>query len=331
MTSSTNAESPLLIVDNVTKYYDHNLALREVDISLYSGEIVGFLGVNGAGKSTLMNIITGYIAPSMGNILLQGQSILENPITSRSLIGYLPENPPLYHEMTAFEYLSFIAQVRLNKASKQEQLEAIRSVIDKLNLKTMEHRLIAHLSKGYRQRVGIASTLLGSPPLLIWDEPTAGLDPQQLQEIHQILRELRTHHTILLSSHMLHEIESLCDRIIVLHQGEVIQSSTPKDLKALCQQYHPILEIEFDIPVTTEILSRLKEDLPHDVSIEYPVPQKENSYIEVQFSPDFTGDSRKILWQIIKKNQWDLLHFHAREISLEDSFLSLTRVHPKEA
>ncbi|NIZ47326.1 ABC transporter ATP-binding protein [Entomospira nematocerorum] len=330
MTSSAK-HPPILTIDNVTKYYGKNLALNKINFSLYPGEIIGFLGVNGAGKSTLMNIITGYLAPTTGNILLNGQSTLIDPIIAQKHIGYLPENPPLYHEMTPFEYLSFIAQIRLPKATKEQQQKAITSIMDTLALHTMQHRLIAHLSKGYRQRVGIASTLIGSPSLLIWDEPTAGLDPQQLQEIHQLLRNLRTHHTILLSSHMLHEIESLCDRIIVLHQGEIIQSSTPQELKSICQKFQPVIQIEFDFPITKETLSQLQLDLPQDVTIHHPVLQKGLSYMEVQFPTTFTEDSRKVLWQVIKKNQWDILHFHAQEISLEDSFLSITQMNHKEA
>jgi ABC-2 type transport system ATP-binding protein len=316
----------LLQVANLSKTYGKHLALDKLSFSLHPGEIVGFLGANGAGKSTLMNIVAGYLAPSEGTIWLQEREFLDNPQRAKQLIGYLPENPPLYLEMTTKEYLLFIAQIRLAKSSPALQRGAVDEVMHKLQLQSMSHRLIAHLSKGYRQRVGIASTLLGNPPLLLWDEPTAGLDPQQLSEIHKILLDLKKDHTILLSSHMLHEIEELCDRIIVIDKGKLIAISTPSDLKKNLSASQ-VLTIELEQNLDVASIEELKVALPAGSQVVPLAHASLGTRLSIVFPAHFTGDGRKILWQYIKKSNWDLLHFEAKQASLQESFLQLTQPH----
>ncbi|WDI36946.1 ABC transporter ATP-binding protein [Entomospira culicis] len=318
----------IISIEHVEKFYGNHQALADLSFSLKKGEVIGFLGINGAGKSTLMNILAGYLAPTRGSITVDGVNFLENPIQRKALIGYLPEHPPLYKEMTTEEYLAFIAELRLPKANKQQRLIAVQKVVEKLSLQKVQCRLIGQLSKGFRQRVGIASTLLGAPSLLIWDEPTAGLDPQQLQEIHTLIKELKAHHTILLSSHMLHEIESLCDRIIILDQGKIIASATPKEIKQRLQASQPI-HIEFATQEEANLTQFLEEHLPPNTSYHLK-KDSQNITAIVQITNQSLGDWRVELWQMLRQSPWTILAFTPHSMSLEESFLQLVQSHKEQ-
>ena len=215
-------------VKNLTKRYGVNMALNNVSFKVEEGTIVGFLGPNGAGKSTTMNIVTGYLSATSGEVTVSGKNTLDEPNEVKKLIGYLPEQPPLYLDMTPLEYLEFAAE--LKGISKDKRGAEIDKVMGQTQIREMQDRLIRHLSKGYRQRVGLAQALLGDPEVLILDEPMVGLDPKQIIEIRELIRSLGKKHTVILSSHILSEITSICDHVMIISHGKLVASDTPENL-----------------------------------------------------------------------------------------------------
>ena len=218
----------MIEVKDLTKRYGKNVAVDHLNFRVKEGQIYGFLGPNGAGKTTTMNMLTGYLAASEGKILIDGHDISEEPMEARRCIGYLPEMPPLYLNMTPLEYLEFAAE--LKRLPKEQQDEAIRKVMEQTQIWDMQDRLIRNLSKGYRQRVGLAQALLGDPKVLILDEPMVGLDPKQIIEIRKLIRSLGKKHTVILSSHILSEITSICDHVMIISHGKLVASDTPEKL-----------------------------------------------------------------------------------------------------
>ena len=218
----------MIEVKDLVKRYSKNIAVDHLNFHVQKGQIYGFLGPNGAGKSTTMNMMTGYLAPTEGQILINGYDVAEEPMEARKCIGYLPEIPPLYPDMTVLEYLRFAAE--LKRVPKNERSTEIERVMDETRIKDMENRLIRHLSKGYKQRVGLAQALLGDPEVLILDEPMVGLDPKQIIEIRELIRGLGKKHTVILSSHILSEISSICDHVLIISHGKLVASDTPENL-----------------------------------------------------------------------------------------------------
>ena len=218
----------MIEVKDLVKRYSKNTAVDHLNFHVQKGQIYGFLGPNGAGKSTTMNMMTGYLAPTEGQILINGYDVAEEPMEARKCIGYLPEIPPLYPDMTVLEYLRFAAE--LKQVPKNERSTEIERVMDETRIKDMESRLIRHLSKGYKQRVGLAQALLGDPEVLILDEPMVGLDPKQIIEIRELIRGLGKKHTVILSSHILSEIRSICDHVLIISHGKLVASDTPENL-----------------------------------------------------------------------------------------------------
>ena len=218
----------MIEVKDLVKRYSKNTAVDHLNFHVQKGQIYGFLGPNGAGKSTTMNMMTGYLAPTEGQILINGYDVAEEPMEARKCIGYLPEIPPLYPDMTVLEYLRFAAE--LKQVPKNERSTEIERVMDETRIKDMENRLIRHLSKGYKQRVGLAQALLGDPEVLILDEPMVGLDPKQIIEIRELIRGLGKKHTVILSSHILSEISSICDHVLIISHGKLVASDTPENL-----------------------------------------------------------------------------------------------------
>lgn len=218
----------MIEVKDLMKCYSKNTAVDHLNFHVQKGQIYGFLGPNGAGKSTTMNMMTGYLAPTEGQILINGYDVAEEPMEARKCIGYLPEIPPLYPDMTVLEYLRFAAE--LKQVPKNERSTEIERVMDETRIKDMENRLIRHLSKGYKQRVGLAQALLGDPEVLILDEPMVGLDPKQIIEIRELIRGLGKKHTVILSSHILSEISSICDHVLIISNGKLVASDTPENL-----------------------------------------------------------------------------------------------------
>ena len=227
----------MIEVKNLTKYYGDHLAVDNVSFNVEEGEILGLLGPNGAGKSTTMNMLTGYISSSSGQALINGIDILEDPIRAKANIGYLPELPPLYLDMTVMGYLNFVYDLKKCKLPRKSHLKEICSLC---KIDDVANRIIKHLSKGYRQRVGLAQALVNNPPVLILDEPTVGLDPKQIIEIRTLMKKLGKRHTMILSSHILTEIQAVCDRVVIINKGKVAANDTTENLSKSISSSHRI-------------------------------------------------------------------------------------------
>ncbi len=222
----------MIRISNLVKNFGSKYALDDVSFSVGKGEIVGFLGPNGAGKSTAMNIITGYLSSTSGEVKVGGIDIFENPDEAKKLIGFLPEQPPLYIDMTVDEYLNFVYELKGCTLNRKKHLEEVRSVT---KIEDVRRRLIKNLSKGYRQRVGIAQALVGNPPIIIFDEPTVGLDPKQIIEIRNLIRNLGKTHTVILSTHILSEVQSVCDRVVIINEGKIVADEKIESLAEVVQ------------------------------------------------------------------------------------------------
>ncbi len=217
----------MIEVKNLTKKYSDKYAIKDINFTINKGEIVGFLGPNGAGKSTTMNIMTGYISATSGSVSIDGYDIVDNPVEAKSRIGYMPEQPPLYFDMTVYEYLCFVFRLKKLKNNRDSHIARVMKMVKITHVK---NRLIRNLSKGYKQRVGLAQALLGNPEFLILDEPTVGLDPKQITEIRDVILDLGKEHTILISSHILQEISAVCSRVIIINEGEIAAEDTIENL-----------------------------------------------------------------------------------------------------
>lgn len=220
----------MIVISHLNKEYGKKKVLDDISFTVHDGEVLGFLGPNGAGKSTTMNIITGYISSTSGTVEVDGFDILESPIDVKRRIGYLPEQPPLYLDMVVYDYLEFV--YNLKKVKMDDKKEHIQNIIDEVGIDRVKKRKIGNLSKGYKQRVGLAGALIGNPAVLILDEPTVGLDPKQIIEIRNLIKELGTNRTVILSSHILSEISAVCERVIIINNGKIVAEDTPEGLSA---------------------------------------------------------------------------------------------------
>lgn len=302
----------MIEVNHLSKKYGDLLALDDISFKVQKGEILGFLGPNGAGKTTTMRILTGYLPPTGGTAIVAGYDVLEEPLKVKAQIGYLPENAPLYSHMTVMDYLLFMAGIKGVKR-KECKLRA-KQVIEKCWLEDVQKRLIAHLSKGYKQRVGIAQALIHDPAVLILDEPTIGLDPNQIIEVRKMIRGLKENHTILLSTHILPEVSKTCDRIIVIAKGRLVAVDTPVGLSQRLQQTERVY-LEVKKP-GDNVLAKLKT-LPGVVSVE---PEGAGYMVESQLK----NDVRPQLAAAIVNSGWELLEIRSSGMSLEEIFLQLT-------
>ena len=268
----------MIEVKDLTKRYGKHVVVDHLSFQVEKGRIYGFLGPNGAGKSTTMNMMTGYLASTEGRIIVNGHDMFEEPEEAKRCIGYLPEIPPLYPDMTVREYLQFVAE--LKKVPKKERADQIDDVMEKTRISDMENRLIKHLSKGYKQRVGFAQALLGYPPVLILDEPMAGLDPKQITEIRDLIKELGEEHTIFLSSHILSEVSSVCDHVLILSHGKLMASDTPENLaQKLAGEGKQELTIRGTAEEIEKAMELLKE-LP-DLEIHQTAASLEDVFLEL--------------------------------------------------
>ena len=292
-------------VHAVSKSYGIQLALNEISFSAKKGEIIGFLGPNGAGKSTMMKILTGFILPSKGTVFVSGVNVLKNPIEAKAHIGYLPEQNPLYEDMYVKEYLQF--QASIFKVSK----EAIVTVINTVGLMPEAHKKIGQLSKGYQQRVGIAAAIIHNPDVLVLDEPTTGLDPNQIQEIRTLIKELGKEKTILFSTHIMQEVEAVCDRVIIIKKGELLIDKSIKELKKSNEQ---IIEVTFDYKIEEQFIQKL----PNMVTF------KNNFDNTWYITFDSSEDMRPVIFDFAKENGLKILELNSKNQSLERLFTKLT-------
>ncbi|MFI3205834.1 MAG: ATP-binding cassette domain-containing protein [Clostridia bacterium] len=307
----------MIEVKNLTKSYGSNLALNDVSFTIEEGSVVGFLGPNGAGKSTAMNIITGYLSSTNGSVTVMGKNILEDPNGAKAMIGYLPEFPPLYMDMTVKEYLNFIFELKKVKIEKENH---IREICEITKISNVYARRIGNLSKGYRQRVGIAQALIGNPPVLILDEPTVGLDPKQIIEIRNLIKKLGQSHTVILSSHILPEVQAVCERILVINKGNLVaDGSADKLAHDLSSEHKIIARIE---GVERTILHALR-GLPYVVDV-ISFGEKEPGVFEFEIDAQEERDIRRNLFALLARNGWPLLALKNTDMTLEDVFLTLT-------
>ncbi len=306
----------MIEVKNLTKRYGNNAAVNNISFEVDEGEIVGFLGPNGAGKSTTMNILTGYLSATSGSVSVAGFDVLENPNEAKKQIGYLPELPPLYMEMTVKEYLDFMFELKKVQFPKKQHIEEICKLV---RITEVYHRLIRNLSKGYRQRVGIAQALLGNPSVLILDEPTVGLDPNQIIEIRNLIRHLGKKHTVILSSHILSEVQAVCERVIIINKGEIVADGTPDSLSRDLSSDHRLIA---RIAGPEEEVEKLLNKLPHIISV-VNLGQRENGVFEFSLEAENQFDLRRPLFERLAERKWPLLGLKSSELTLEEVFLTL--------
>jgi ABC-2 type transport system ATP-binding protein len=307
----------LIKVENLTKRYATKTAIDGVSFEVEKGEILGFLGPNGAGKTTTMRIVCGYMPASDGTVFVDGFEVFEKPLDVRRRIGYLPENPPLYLEMTVTAYLKFVAKIK--GVAGELLANEVTRVMERTNITDVKDRIISKLSKGYKQRVGIAQALLNDPPVLVLDEPTIGLDPKQIHEVRELIKELAGNHTVVLSTHILPEVEQTCNRVIIIDRGKIVAVDTPQNLRYQLQGADRIsIEVEGPAP---EIIARLKS-----VSgvVEVRKLAEADGRHRFQVESELRRDIRSELARTIVSSGWGLLELQSATMSLEDIFIKLT-------
>lgn len=308
----------MIEVTHLVKKYGKHIAVNDLSFHANEGEILGFLGPNGAGKSTTMNMMTGYLSSTSGSIKINGVDILENPIEAKKNIGYLPEIPPLYLDMTVRDYLVFVA--KLKKVKKAELKSHIDEILKRIELDQVQGRLIKNLSKGYKQRVGLASALVGKPKLLILDEPTVGLDPKQIIEMRNLVKALSKEHTIILSSHILSEISAICDKIMIINKGNMVALDTPANLQHL---FSHNLRIIIRVRSIDDSFIAAIRSLPEVEQVTI-LPTVENNTYEVAIETNEHNDIREKLFDLCYERRHPLLMMQSENISLEDIFLKAT-------
>lgn len=308
----------MIEVKNLVKRYGDRNVVDNLSFTVEKGQIVGFLGPNGAGKSTTMNIITGYISATDGEVKVNGYDIYDEPEKAKQCIGYLPEQPPVYPDMKVWEYLTFVAD--LKKVSKGDREKQIKHVMDATKTLDVSERLIKHLSKGYKQRVGLAGAMLGNPEILILDEPTVGLDPKQIIEIRNLIKELSKEHTILLSSHIMQEVSAVCNQILIINQGQLILSDTPDRIPEHVDQTN---DVTIQARGNKELIKSLVARLDH--INEYKVLNTEEKGVyQINISSPSDYDIREALFFEFAKAECPIIEMNHNVPSLEEVFLRLT-------
>lgn len=307
----------MIEITNVTKKYGNFTAVDDISFTIQNGEIIGFLGPNGAGKSTTMNMITGYIEPTEGTITVNGYDIQKKPQKAKKQIGYMPEGVPLYQDLTVKEFVTYMAE--LKKVDKKVKKEEVEKALTETGIKDVEKKLIRNLSRGYKQRVSMAGALVGSPDVLILDEPTVGLDPKQITEIRSLIKELGKEHTVILSSHILSEVSQLCERVIIINKGKIVAIDTPENLEKATQEKNIILVTVEDKQNKMKEINTLISEIAKceevkdngDGTKQYMIEAKENA------------DLRKQLFEVLPKNDITIFELKKAETSLEDAFITL--------
>ena len=307
----------MIEVKNLTKRYGDHTAVDHLSFQVEEGQIYGFLGPNGAGKSTTMNMITGYIASTEGMVVINGHDILEEPEEAKKDIGYLPEQPPLYMDMTVIEYLRLAAE--LKKVPKKDRENMIADIMDTVQLTHMKDRLIKNLSKGYKQRTGLAQALMGYPEVIILDEPTVGLDPKQIIEIRDLIKSLSKKHTVILSSHILSEVSAVCDYVMIISHGHLVASDTPENLAKLMEGENTL---ELTIKGSRTEVEGMLNAIPEIAEKNFT--GDENGLVQVNVKTEGNEDVREKIFYACAENQYPILRMENTHVSLEDIFLELT-------
>ena len=307
----------MIEVQHVTKRYGPVAAVDDVSFRVEAGQILGFLGPNGAGKTTTMRVLTGYLPPTEGTATIAGFDVLEEPIEVKRRTGYLPESPPLYPDMTVREYLTFIA--RINRLPAAERGSRIDRVMERTSVGDVADRHCSKLSKGYRQRVGLAQAILHNPDVLILDEPTAGLDPKQIIETRELIKELAGDHTIILSTHILPEVAQTCERVVIINKGRVVAEDSPDNLTG---RLHGAVTIQLQVDTLGADPTGALQAMPGVASVSVGEPGIDGRTVEVQSDQDV--DIRRDIANAVVSNGWGLLEMRRARLSLEEIFLQLT-------
>lgn len=313
----------MIQLKNVTKKYGQFYAVRNINLEIEDGEIVGFLGRNGAGKSTTMNMITGFIEPTEGEIIVGGYNIEKNPKKVKSQIGYMPEGTPLYADLTVKEFVSYMADLKLIPAKKRK--EAVRKAIESTGLEKVQNNLTKNLSRGYKQRVSMAGAIVGDPKILILDEPTVGLDPKQVIEIRELIKSFRKDHTVIISSHILSEINQICQKVIIIDKGEIVAVDTPQNLE---QDAKEVVELKVVVDDIHDKFMSLKEEI-NEISEIKLLKTNEDQSKEYLVKTEGKSDIRKTLFSKCATENITILEMKKQEASLEDAFIKIVEDRPE--
>ena len=315
----------MIEVSNLVKKYGDHTAVDHLSFQIEKGKIYGFLGPNGAGKSTTMNMITGYIASTEGKVMIDGHDILEEPEAAKKCIGYLPEMPPLYFDMTVLEYMKFAAD--LKKIPRNQKDKQIKEVMDMVKITDMKDRLIKNLSKGYRQRVGLAQAILGYPEVIILDEPTVGLDPKQIIEIRDLIKSLKQKPTVILSSHILSEVRAVCDYVLIISHGKLVASDTPDNLERLAAGSNSLL---MKVKGEKDTIRKDLETIEGVTGVEMSYDSDEELW-KTKVSIQENVDIREKVFYAMAKANCPIYEMQVKRVSLEDVFLELTEGEKKKS
>ncbi len=308
----------MIEIRNLVKYYGDMMAVNDVTFTVNKGEILGFLGPNGAGKTTTMNILTGFLSATSGTVTINGHDILEEPQLAKKCIGYLPEQPPLYLDMTVIEFLKFVSE--LKGVPREERIKQLAEIMKLVRITDVSNRLIKNLSKGYRQRVGIAQAMIGNPEVLVLDEPTVGLDPKQIIEIRNLIKELGKKHTIILSSHILPEVQAVCERVVIINKGSIAAIDTPEGLGHKMAKTSKV-QLSAEGPAK-DIIQKIRM-IPGVRNAEVFMEKEDGITIfDIENEPDL--DVRKQIFFEMARNSWPIIEMKSMDPTLEDIFLQVT-------
>lgn len=307
----------MIEVKNVTKKYGSFTAVDNISFDVKDGEVVGFLGPNGAGKSTTMNMITGFIEPTDGQIIINGNDISKKTKKAKKQIGYMPENVPLYYDLTVKEFVTYMAELKFVK--KQDRKAQVEKVIKETGLESVQKKLIKNLSRGYKQRVSMAGALVGEPDVIILDEPTVGLDPKQITEIRNLIKELGKKHTVILSTHILPEVSQICERVVIINKGKIVAVDTPENLEKMTKENNGI---SVTVEDKNENMKKLKELIPEIESVEM-VKDNEDGTKQYTIISKADTDLRKKLFDVLPKQDITIFELKKTETTLEDAFIKL--------
>ena len=307
----------MIEIKNVTKKYPNITAVDHISFEVKDGEVVGFLGPNGAGKSTTMNMITGFIEPTEGQIIVNGFDIAKKPKKAKKQIGYMPEGTPLYTELTVKEFVSYMAELKGVKSKQRKEM--VKRVIGEVGLENVQNKIIRNLSRGYKQRVSMAGALIGDPDVIILDEPTVGLDPKQITEIRNLIKELGKKHTVILSSHILSEVSQICERVVIINSGKIVAIDTPENLENKTKEKNTILVTVED---PKENMKRLQEAVT-EISEVKLIKDNEDGTKQYAISSSGQVDLRKKLFEILPKQEIVIFELKKSESTLEDAFIKL--------
>lgn len=314
----------MIEVKNISKKYGNFIAVDNISFEVNDHEIVGFLGPNGAGKTTTMNMITGFIEPTEGEIIINGFNISKNPNKAKKQMGYMPENVPLYNDLTVKEFINYMAE--LKRVNKKERKEVVKNILEETGLLDVQNKLIKNISRGYKQRVSLAGALIGNPDVLILDEPTVGLDPKQITEIRTLIKKLGNNHTILLSSHILSEVSQICQKVVIINKGKILAIDTPENLENKTKEENSIVLVVEDKDNKMKTIDKKIKSVK-EVRL---LKENEDGTKKYLIISNNDTDIRKELFEVLPKEKITIFELRKSENTLEDAFLKIVNEKEKE-